>query len=96
MPLRHPSSSCATLASCPMDRSGRGRGRLRGLGSCLAHAIDALLLMCRNISAYVHELAHRQRETDDNICRQSASPGVPLPPLSQDITLHQPFQDIKQ
>jgi hypothetical protein len=44
----------------------------------------------------LHELARRQRETNDNMRRMSASPGVPLPPRSQDVPLHQPFEDLDQ
>jgi hypothetical protein len=96
MPPPHPSSSRAASASRPMDRSSRGRGRGRGLGSRHAHGIAALFSMCHNISADVHELARRQGKTDDNIHRQSVSLGVPLPPRSQDVFLHQPFEDIEQ
>jgi hypothetical protein len=39
VPPRHPSSSRAATASCPMDHSGQGRGRVRGLGSRLAHGM---------------------------------------------------------
>jgi hypothetical protein len=48
------------------------------MGARLAHGIAAFFSMCRNISADVHELARRQRETDDNLRRQ-ASRVCPLP-----------------
>jgi hypothetical protein len=48
---------------------GRGRGRGRGMGARLVHGIAAFFSMCKNISVDVHELASRQRETDDNLCR---------------------------
>jgi hypothetical protein len=69
----HPLSSHATTATRLMDRDGRGRGRGRGLGSCLAHGSAVIFSMCRDISVDMHELARRQRATDDNICLQSAS-----------------------
>jgi hypothetical protein len=43
--------------------------------------------MCRNISADVHELARRQRETDDNLCRQASTMGMPFAPRSPDVPL---------
>jgi hypothetical protein len=52
-----------------MDKGGQGIccGRGCGLGARLAHGIAALFSMCQNISTYVHELARRQLETDDNL-----------------------------
>jgi hypothetical protein len=58
----HPSSAHGTPTP-------RGRGRGRGLGALLAHGIAAFSSMYRDISADVHELARRQRETDDNLRR---------------------------
>jgi hypothetical protein len=43
--------------------------------------------MCRNISADVHELARRQRETDDNLRRQASTMGMPFAPRSLDVPL---------
>jgi hypothetical protein len=57
----------------------------------LAHGIAAFFSMCRDISADVHELARRQRETDDSLCRQSISMGLPFAPRSPDVPLHAPF-----
>jgi hypothetical protein len=60
---------------------GRGRGRGRGMGARLAHGIATFFSMCRNISSDVHELARRQRETDDNLRRQASSMGMPFAPV---------------
>jgi hypothetical protein len=70
----------------------RGRGRGHGLGARLAHGIAAFFSMCRDISADVHELARRQRETDDNLHRQSITMGIPFAPRSPDVPLHAPLQ----
>jgi hypothetical protein len=48
--------------------------------------------MCRDISADVHELARRQRVTDDNFHGQSISMGIPFAPHSPDVSLHAPLQ----
>jgi hypothetical protein len=69
---------------------GRGRGRGRGMGARLAHGIATFFSMCRNISADVHELARRQRETDDNLRRQASTMGMPFAPRSPDVPLHPP------
>jgi hypothetical protein len=53
------SSSRVAYASRSMDRSIRGCGRGRGLGSRLAHGIVALFSMCWDISVDVHELVQR-------------------------------------
>jgi hypothetical protein len=90
----HPSSSHGAPTSCPMDHGGRGRGR--GLGARLAHGIAAFFSMCRYISADVHELARCQRETNDNLRRQSVSMGHPFAPRSPDVPLHAPPPDINE
>jgi hypothetical protein len=75
---------------------GRGRGRGCGMGACLAHGIAAFFSMCRNISSDVHELARRQRETDDNLRRQASSMGMPFAPCSPDVPLHPPPPEINE
>jgi hypothetical protein len=75
---------------------GRGRGRGRGMGARLAHGIAAFFSMCRNISADVHELARRQRETDDNLRRQASTMGMPFAPRSPDVPLHPPPPEINE
>jgi hypothetical protein len=75
---------------------GRGRGRGRGMGARLAHGIAAFFSMCRNISSDVHELARQQRETDDNLRRQSISMGIPFAPRSPDVPLHAPPPEINE
>jgi hypothetical protein len=75
----------------PVPRVPR-RGRGRGMGARLAHGIAAFFSMCRNISSNVHELARRQRETDDNLHRQASSMGMPFAPRSPDVPLHPPPQ----
>jgi hypothetical protein len=75
---------------------GRGRGRGPGMGARLAHGIAAFFSMCRNISSDVHELARRQRETDDNLCRQASSMGMPFAPRSPDVPLHPPPPEINE
>jgi hypothetical protein len=66
------------------------------MGARLAHGIAAFFSMCRNISADVHELARRQRETDDNLHRQSISMGIPFAPRSPDVPLHAPPPEINE
>jgi hypothetical protein len=66
------------------------------MGASLAHGIAAFFSMCRNISADVHELARRQRETDDNLCRQASSMGMPFAPRSPDVPLHPPPPEINE
>jgi hypothetical protein len=81
----------------PMPRGrGRGRGHGRGMGARLAHGIVAFFSMCRNISADVHELARRQRETDDNLRRQASTMGMPFAPRSPDVPLHPPPPEINE
>jgi hypothetical protein len=75
---------------------GRGRGRGRGMGARLAHGIAGFFFMCRNISADVHELARRQRETNDNLRRQASSMGMPFAPRSPDVPLHPPPPEINE
>jgi hypothetical protein len=75
---------------------GRGQGRGHGMGARLAHGIAAFFSMCRNISSDVHELARRQRETDDNLCRQASSMGMPFAPRSPDVPLHPPPLEINE
>jgi hypothetical protein len=75
---------------------GRGRGRGRGMGARLAHGIAAFFSMCRNISSDVHELARRQRETDDHLRRQASSMGMPFAPRSPDVPLHPPSPEINE
>jgi hypothetical protein len=101
-PPHHPSSSRTAAASrpspgrgSPMPR-GRGRGRGRGMGARLVHGIAAFFSMCRNISADVHELARRQRETDDNLRRQASTMGMPFAPRSPDVHLHPPPPEINE
>jgi hypothetical protein len=76
--------------------SCRGRGRGRGLGARLAHGIATVFSMCRDISANVHELARRQRKTNDNLRRQSVSLGHPFAPRSPDVPLHAPHPDVNE
>jgi hypothetical protein len=52
--------------------------------------------MCRNISSDVHELARRQRETDDNLRRLATSMGIPFAPRSPDMPLHAPPLEINE
>jgi hypothetical protein len=75
---------------------GRGRGRGRGMGARLVHGIAAFFSMCQNISADVHELARRQRETDDNLRRQASTMGIPIAPRSPDVPLHPPPPEINE
>jgi hypothetical protein len=49
-----------------------------------------------NISLDVHELARRQRETDDNLRRQASSMGMPFAPRSPDVPLHPPPPEINE
>jgi hypothetical protein len=91
-------AAAAAGASCPSPGRGsptprgrgRGRGRGQGMGARLAHGIAAFFSMCRNISADMHELARRQRETDDNLRRQASTMGMPFAPRSPDVPLHPP------
>jgi hypothetical protein len=57
---------------------------------------SAFFSMCRNISSDVHELARRQRETDDNLYPQATSMGIPFAPRSPDVPLHPPPPDINE
>jgi hypothetical protein len=66
------------------------------MGARLAHGIVAFFSMCRNISSDVHELARRQRETDDNLRRQASSMGMPFAPRSPDVPLHPPPPEINE
>jgi hypothetical protein len=101
-----PSSSCAHTSAAGASRPspgrgsptprGHGRGHGRGMGARLAHGIAAFFSMCRNISADVHELARRQRETDDNLRRQASSMGMPFAPRSPDVPLHPPPPEINE
>jgi hypothetical protein len=75
---------------------GRGRGRGHEMGARQAHGIVAFFSMCRNIYSDVHELARRQRETDDNLCRQASSMGMPFAPRSPDVPLHPPPPEINE
>jgi hypothetical protein len=75
---------------------GRCRGRGRGMGARLTHGIAAFFSMCKNISSDVHELARRQRETDDNLRRQASSMGMPFAPRSPDVPLHPPPPEINE
>jgi hypothetical protein len=75
---------------------GRGRGCGRGMGARLAHGIAAFFSICRNIYADVHELARRQRETDDNLRRQASTMGMPFAPRSPDVPLHPPPLEINE
>jgi hypothetical protein len=79
----------------PIPR-GHGQGRGRGMGARLAHGIVAFFSMCRNISSDVHELARRQRETDDNLRRQATFMGIPFAPRSPDVPLHPPPPKINE
>jgi hypothetical protein len=74
----------------------RGRGHGRGMGARLAHGIAAFFSMCRNISSDVHELARRQRETNDNLHRQATSMGISFAPRSPDVPLHAPSLEINE
>jgi hypothetical protein len=75
---------------------GRGRGCGRGMGARLAHGFAAFFSMCRNIAADVHEVARRQRETDDNLRRQASALGTPFAPRSPDVPLHPPPPDVNE
>jgi hypothetical protein len=75
---------------------GRGRGRGRGMGARLVHGIAAFFSMCWNISADVHELARRQRETNDNLRRQASTMGMPFAPRSPDVPMHPPPPEINE
>jgi hypothetical protein len=66
------------------------------MGARLAHGIAAFFSMCRNISADVHELARRQRETDDNLRRQASTMSMPFAPRSPDVPLHPPPPEINE
>jgi hypothetical protein len=66
------------------------------MGARLAHGFAAFFSMCRNIVADVHEVARRQRETDDNLRRQASSMGVPFAPRSPDVPLHPPPPEINE
>jgi hypothetical protein len=92
--------AAAAGASRPSPGHGsptsHGRGRGRGMGARLAHGIAAFFSMCRNISADVHELARRQRETDDNLRRQACTMGMPFAPRSPDVPLHLPPPEINE
>jgi hypothetical protein len=102
-----PANSCGQAAAgtsrlspghgSPTPRGhGCGRGRGCGMGARLAHGIVAFFSMCRNISSDVHELARRQRETDDNLRRQASSMGMPFAPRSPDVPLHPPPPEINE
>jgi hypothetical protein len=78
-------TSCSSPGRGSPTPRGRGRGRGRGMGARLAHGITTFFSMCRNISSDVHELARRQRETDDNLHRQATSLGIPFDPRSSDV-----------
>jgi hypothetical protein len=52
--------------------------------------------MCRNISSDVHELARRQRETNDNLRRQATSMGIHFAPRSPNVPLHPPPPEINE
>jgi hypothetical protein len=92
--------AAAAGASRPSPGRGsptpRGRGRGRGMGARLAHGFAAFFSMCRNIAADVHEVARRQRETDDNLRRQASALGTPFAPRSPDVPLHPPPPDINE
>jgi hypothetical protein len=75
---------------------GRGRGHGRRMGARLDHGVATFFSMCRNISSDVHELARRQRETDDNLHRQASSMGMPFSPRSPDVPLHRPLLEINE
>jgi hypothetical protein len=66
------------------------------MGARLAHGFAAFFSMCRNIAADVHEVARRQRETDDNLRRQASSLGTPFAPRSPDVPLHPPPPEINE
>jgi hypothetical protein len=66
------------------------------MGARLAHGIAAFFSMCRNISSDVHELARRQRETDDNLHRQATSFGMPFAPRLPNVPLHPPSPEINE
>jgi hypothetical protein len=88
-----PSPGCGSPTPCGR---GRGRGRGRGMGARLAHGFAAFFSMCRNIAADVHEVARRQRETDDNLRRQASALGTPFAPRSPDVPLHPPPPDVNE
>jgi hypothetical protein len=103
-PPHHPSSSRPVASSrpspgrgSPMPRAhGRGRGRGQGMGARLVHGFAAFFSMCRNISADVHEVARRKRETDDNLRRQASTMGMPFVPRSPNVPLHPPPPEINE
>jgi hypothetical protein len=66
------------------------------MGARLAHGIATFFSMCRNISSDVHELARRQRETDDNLRRQASSIGMPFALRSPNVPLHPPPPEINE
>jgi hypothetical protein len=100
--LRKASASSREQAAAGPSRlsPGRGsptpRGRGREMGARLAHGIATFFSMCRNISSDVHELATRQRETDDNLRRQATSMGIPFAPRSPDVPLRPPPPEINE
>jgi hypothetical protein len=65
----HGHAAAGTSRPSPGHESPTPHGRGRGMGARLAHGIAAFFSMCMNISSDVHELARRQRETDDNLRR---------------------------
>jgi hypothetical protein len=87
-PSAGPAAAAAVGASRPSPGRGsptprgrgRGRGHGRGMGARLAHRFATFFSMCRNIATDVHEVARRQRETDDNLRRQASSLGTPFAP----------------
>jgi hypothetical protein len=62
----------------------------------LAHGFATFFSMCRNIAADVHEVARRQRETDDNLRRQASALGTPFAPRSPDVPLQPPPPDVNE
>jgi hypothetical protein len=66
------------------------------MGARLAHGFAAFFSMCRNIATDVHEVARRQRETDDNLRRQASTLGTPFAPRSPDVPLHPPPPDVNE
>ncbi len=56
----------------------------------------AFFSMCQNIAVDVHEVARRQRETDDNLRRQASSLGTPFAPRWPDVPLHPPPPEINK
>jgi hypothetical protein len=66
------------------------------MGARLAHGFAAFFSMCRNIAADVHEVARRQRETDDNLHRQASALGTPFAPRSPDVPLHPPPPEVNE